>query len=121
MLFMNGKNLKLHSQAESVEEAWTIFSRNWDHAVDARYLSDQSTYFDIGKEVCPPDSYVSEQAVPNKQEPETYVWRQCCLDAYYRTVCVLEPQYEPRRERYEFGLLWDAGGMTLVTRRQSRP
>ncbi|RHZ43029.1 uncharacterized protein CDV56_100146 [Aspergillus thermomutatus] len=93
-ILIKGKNLKTLTKAHTLADLIEGFQQHWQNAIHKTYLS-EPFFYDIGKETCP--TAVFE---PSESQPQTLLWRQCCLDAY---------SY----------MLEDTGSLTLETRRSS--
>ncbi|KAK2793818.1 hypothetical protein FQN50_009980 [Emmonsiellopsis sp. PD_5] len=77
-LFLTVKNTKLLTQSHTWMETHLKFFQQWEHAVNSQFMNEE--FFDIGKEVCPPQSYLAGQEAD--QVPGTLLWRQCCMQSF---------------------------------------
>ncbi|EDN04950.1 predicted protein [Histoplasma mississippiense (nom. inval.)] len=80
MLFLTAKNLKLQTQSRTWMEMHKRFLHRWELAVDPQFIEEE--FIDIGKEICPPQSYLATQQAD--QIPGTVLWRRCCLQSFAR-------------------------------------
>jgi hypothetical protein len=70
-------------------------------------------YVDLGKEICPPDSFLPDQRVYEDEEPQMYLWKTCCLKSYIQWLNDDSPS--GKQEYHQVSLLRDASNMTSLT------
>ena len=114
-LFLSGKNLKTSSSAITILQARTKFEQLWMASVDPSWLDGSMTWYDIGKEICAPDSQLIGQRLRHTQEPQVYLWKRCCLDSYYHSLLYGEKAGKARRAVYTTAMLFQTACMTVLT------
>jgi len=119
-LFMSGKNFKLATQGKTIRETCDILNKRWEVSVSEEYLDLDKTFIDIGKEICAPRSYILDDEVPDNRQPQTYLWRRCCLDACYRKSLLGDTARLSLRRFYPESMLRDSAGMTVLTAKKSK-
>ncbi|KAH7378898.1 hypothetical protein BKA64DRAFT_728089 [Cadophora sp. MPI-SDFR-AT-0126] len=68
-------------------------------------------YFDVGKETCPRQTYLSTADVGNSLPAEIRLWKKCCLDSYY-TWCRDGEKRDPCKQTlYPTAMLGDTVSM----------
>src|SRR5579862_8177033 len=73
--------------------------------MDIANINTNQTWIDIGREV-----------TPNTGHPRIFLWRMCCLDKWYRSVCespASDEFHKAHGMQYRCHLLADAGTMTV--------
>jgi len=60
----------------------TRFRKYWWSMADEAYTS-ADFYYDVGKEVCPSQTYLSTEDLGSSPPAEILLWKKCCLDSYY--------------------------------------
>ena len=86
-LFFSAKGTKLlfkpaQDQAPTVHGCLEQFFTFVDRVLDTDYMDLKDCYVDLGKETCPSVHCLSRQALPRDSEPQTLLWRHCCLKTY---------------------------------------
>ncbi|EDN07492.1 predicted protein [Histoplasma mississippiense (nom. inval.)] len=71
---------RLQTQSRTWMEMHKRFLHRWELAVDPQFIEEE--FIDIGKEICPPQSYLATQQAD--QIPGTVLWRRCCLQSFAR-------------------------------------
>ncbi|KFY77650.1 hypothetical protein V499_02997 [Pseudogymnoascus sp. VKM F-103] len=101
-----------------MSENWTL---RYEAVIDDTCLDEDSTFFDIGKQFTLADHFLPFSLIPPIQEPETYLWKKCCLYNYFLSRCVIEEVdgairvvSKPKRQDYTFACIRDSIGMTLT-------
>jgi hypothetical protein len=117
-VFFSGKNLKVLTKRPTLQGVWDNFFGRWDDAIDANFLDPDQVWLDVGKEVCAPPSFLWYQDAGD-QKAETYLWRPCCLDAYWQWSLHGSSPRQSLRSTYQTAFLRDAVGMTLLSGRRS--
>ena len=117
-IFFNGKNLKVLTKRPTLRGVWDDFFLRWGQVIDVDRLDPSQVWLDVGKEVCAPPSFLWYQDAGD-QQAETYLWRPCCLEAYWQWSLHGSPAKPSLRSIYHTALLRDAVGMTVLTGRQS--
>jgi hypothetical protein len=114
-ILIEGKNLKTLTKAHTLADLIKGFQQHWQNAVQETYLS-EPFFYDIRKETCP--TAVSE---PSEGQPQTLLWRRCCLDAYSQWIHSKQPPDAPQalQRFYPISMLEDTGSLTLETQRSS--
>jgi hypothetical protein len=114
-ILIEGKNLKTLTKAHTLANLIEGFQQHWQNAVHDTYLS-EPFFYDIGKETCP--TAVFE---PSESQPQTLLWRRCCLDAYSQWIHSKQPPDAPHalQRFYPISMLEDTGSLTLETRRSA--
>jgi hypothetical protein len=79
-------------------------------------LDPNQVWIDIGKEVCAPSSLLWYQD-PGIQPAEIYLWRPCCLEAYWQWSQNGSTPRSTLRNVYDTAMLHDVAGMTVLTAR----
>ena len=113
-LFMNGKNLKVLTKSQTWRGVWEPFFHPMESNHRPRAPGRTQTWIDLGKETCASPSFLGHQDAGG-QEAETYLWRPCCLESYWRWSFHGSPEKKSLRTQYLVGLLRDAVGMTILT------
>jgi hypothetical protein len=113
-LFLTAKNLKVLTQRAILSDMWKEFFNQWELGVDSTYIHPDQVWIDLGKEVCAPDSFVGDQT-KDDMIGETYLWRSCCLDSYWKWSLRGAPGHRSLRCDYQTALLRDAAGMTVLS------
>ena len=117
-IFFTAKNLKVLSKRPTLMQTWDDYFMRWEQALDKNYLDPDQVWIDIGKEVCAPPSLLWYQD-PGTQPAETYLWRPCCLETYWRWSQHGSTPRSTLRNVYHTALLHDVAGMTILSARQS--
>ena len=81
-ILLHAKNLKTLTKGSTWEGMMTRLRKYWGEVVDEAYVS-ADFYFDLGKETCPRQTYLSTEDVGNSLPAEILLWKKCCLDSYY--------------------------------------
>ncbi|KAF2622933.1 hypothetical protein BU25DRAFT_451613 [Macroventuria anomochaeta] len=95
-LFAHSKNTKLEYMAEDLSTAFHKWQDSWSRVTDQQFCSKESTFVDL----------------------EVFLWRKCCLDAYYKSRVVLLADKKPARGNphrtvYPFATTRDSTNQTL--------
>jgi hypothetical protein len=114
-ILIEGKNLKTLTKANKLAELVKGFQHHWKNAINEVYLA-EPFFYDLGKETCPITA-----CEPSEGQPQTFLWRRCCLEAYSQWIHSQQPADAPRalQRFYPISMLEDTGSLTLETRRTS--
>ena len=129
-ILLQAKNLKVLTKDFTWELMMTRFQNCWTQAIDERYVT-PDFYFDIGKEVCPPQASHIAAAAQDVESPnehrghgnetsiapaETLLWKRCCLESYATSLQHAETRDLTRKQVfYPFSMLHDSGSLTIET------
>jgi hypothetical protein len=113
-IFLDAKNLKLMTKAETWAGMRQRFAQLWDRTIDDQYVL--TSYMDIGKETCPTASRSPRHG--SSSSPQTLLWKRCCLEKYQH--CSQPPECS-RATFYPLSFLRDAGLLVLEPRPGSAP
>jgi hypothetical protein len=81
-ILLHAKNLKSLTKDPTWAGMMTRLLKYWGSIVDDVYAS-ADFFYDIGKETCPRQTYLSSQGPGNLPPAEVLLWKKCCLDNYY--------------------------------------
>jgi hypothetical protein len=114
-LFLNSKNLKMQSKSNS----WSRLSLSWDSlwgtTIDTSYIDRSRFWFDVGRQMTPPDHFLRNDSVDQTQyAPETYLWRRCCLNSYAQLRQLNRPKSHLQQTIYQSTAFHDILSMTLT-------
>jgi len=118
-ILLHAKNLKTLTKGSTWEGMMTRLQTYWGEVVDEAYMSDDF-YFDVGKETCPRQTYLSTEDVGNSLPAEILLWKKCCLDSYYNW-CRNGEKLDPCQQTlYPTALLRDTVSMGVEPRANSQ-
>ena len=81
-ILLHAKNLKTLTKDSTWDGMMTRFRNYWWSMADEAYSS-ADFYYDVGKEVCPSQTYLSTEDLGDSPPAEILLWKKCCLDSYY--------------------------------------
>ena len=81
-ILLHAKNLKSLTKDPTWASIITRFLKYWYSIVDDAYAS-ADFFYDIRKETCPRQTYLSSNDPGNLPPAEVLLWKRCCLDNYY--------------------------------------
>jgi hypothetical protein len=113
-LFLNGKDFKDHTSSLGWRELRESWSALWSEIVDPEYYDRARCWFDIGRQITPSESLLVQPPDALRQEPESFSWKMCCLEGYYRHRLGDQPRAHLRNHVYRLGTLRDTGAMILT-------
>lgn len=124
-LFFSAKGTKLQFKTgrsrPSLLDSMEHFLAFFEDVLNPEYVEPNRVYVDIGKEICPPDSLLPNQARNLEQQPQVYGWKRCCLESYMQWLYGDKMPGKGKAQTY-FGLnmLYDSCSLTSVTPRKSQ-
>jgi hypothetical protein len=109
-IFLHVKNLKTLIKGFTWEDMMTRLQKYWGEVVDEAYISNDF-YFDIGKETCPRQTYLSTEDIGNSLPAEILLWKKCCLDSYYNWCWNSDATNPCKQTLYPMAMLGDTVSM----------
>jgi hypothetical protein len=114
-LFIDAKGLKVDFKERfSLYQALECFEDNINKVFDLDYFGEDNFILDIGKEVCPQARAQLGNNTEEYYEPQTYLYKRCCLQYQYDTLA--KKLFDGKKGKAEFfniGFLNDAACFTL--------
>ncbi|KAK5308814.1 hypothetical protein LTR93_012370, partial [Exophiala xenobiotica] len=120
-IFFSTKGTKLQFKTNPIQPLLLDAMRNFraflDHTINVEFIYQDRFYVDLGKEICPPTALLSSQAIHIDEDPQTYLWRRCCLEPYIRELYDGRPPAKDSvgQRYYTQNMLYDACTLTSVT------
>lgn len=111
-LLLHAKNLKTLMKGITWGAMMTRFRKNWGPIVDDRYMS-ADFFYDIGKETCPRQTYLSTTEFGNSPVAEILLWKKCCLESCCSWLRHFDWSKPCRQTTYPTAMLADAASIGL--------
>jgi hypothetical protein len=108
-LFFSSKGSKLIYKSQTLSGAWQKLSEQLEYSMDFTYISQDKLWLDLGKETSCTDWSLPLYQLPPSQSPATYLWRPCCLEAFYQWLQFGKGPRGVRRDYYTTAMLDQAG------------
>lgn len=80
-ILLDIKNLKTLIKGSSWEELIATLQNHWGDAIDSAYMLPEF-YFDLGKEICPEQTYLPSVHLGDSPCAEILLWKRCCLESF---------------------------------------
>ena len=110
MILLHAKNLKTLIRGATWGQMMARLQRYWGIVIDESYLSPM-LYFDIAKEVYPPQTYLPATDTQSLPVAETLLWKRCCLESLYSWLRAGDKANVCQQTIYPTTLLHDSGSI----------
>jgi hypothetical protein len=81
-ILLHAKNLKTLTKGVTWDAMMTRLQKYWGEVVNETYMSAEF-YFDVGKETCPSQTYLSTEDPGDSPPAQILLWKKCCLENFY--------------------------------------
>ena len=126
-LFAAAKKLKSQFMSPSLQTTCSKWQRQYTYAIDAQFHTRSQAFIDLGKQVTAQGSYlapaVNLDGIPAGHEPQTFLYKRCCLQSFAQWFCKHSLEREGRASQgpdnkpiihiYSVATTRDAANMTL--------
>jgi hypothetical protein len=86
-LFAAAKDLKQRYMSTSFPTMCRKWRQHYKWAIDPKFQARSRGFIDLGKQVTAEGSYLRMSSIPDGREPQTFVYKRCCLDSFFRWYC----------------------------------
>ena len=83
VLFAHAKDLKSRYISTSLSTVCSKWERQYTYAVNAQFHTLDQAFVDLGKQVTAQGSYLYPSPVPDGQEPQSFLYKHCCLESFF--------------------------------------
>ena len=112
-LVLEAKNLKGLTKDVTWKKMTERFQQYWSTAVNSSYFTTARLFYDIGKEICPTQSYLKDQDM-GTLPAEILLWKRCCLESYATSMTPKVEKFN-KVQYYPTAMLADTAAVTIET------
>jgi hypothetical protein len=117
-LFAHAKNTKLEFMSASLTQAYDSWQAKWSEVADPQFYNKDRTFVDLAKQVTSEDSALPYDSIPADHEAEVFLWKKCCLEAYFKSRVALNAdgshaRGNPKRTVYPWATMRDTASQTM--------
>lgn len=122
-LFASAKDLKYRYMSSSMPTVRSKFERQYNWAINPKFQARKQAFVDPAKQVTAQGSYLFPSSIPDGHEPQTFIYKRCCLESFAQWYCERPDQKgkkktsprnkKPEKQFYTNLLARDAANMTL--------
>lgn len=86
-LFAAAKDLKQRYMSTSFPTMCWKWKQHYKWAIDPKFQARSQGFIDLGKQVTAKGSYLRMSTIPDGREPQTFVYKRCCLESIFWWYC----------------------------------